>query len=204
LEPIPLRVTHLADAIDQLALQAGVGGGNLPVWLGRPESMVIGRAYTVQQRAIASGANDTAPMPRHGEAVSSLAAPGDVLVIAVDGITCGATWGEAHTQRAINRHLAGVLIDGCTRDLAALRELGHPVLCRGASPWRSVGRLETVAMGVTVQVAGVAIRHGDTLAMDGDGFICMAPEHTDVVMARARDIAQAEHVRDQRLRAGGV
>jgi regulator of RNase E activity RraA len=204
MELTSVRVTHLADAIDQLGLREGVAAGSLPVWLGRAGTTVIGKAYTLQQRAIASAPGNTPPMPRHGEVVSSLAAPGDVLVIAVDGVTSGATWGEAHTLRAINRQVAGVLIDGCTRDLDALRELGHPILCRGASPWRSVGRLETVALGGDVQVAGVAVRHGDTIALDGDGFVCMAPEHTEGVMARAREIAQAEQARDRRLRAGGV
>jgi regulator of RNase E activity RraA len=199
-----VRVTHLADAIDQLGLREGVAGGSLPVWLGRAAPTVIGKAYTIQQRAIRPVPGSTPSLPRHGEVVSSLALPGDVVVIAIDGTTDGATWGEAHTQRAINRQVAGVLIDGFTRDLEALQALGHPILCRGGSPWRSVGRLETVALGGTVQLAGATICHGDTLAMDGDGFVCIAPEHTERVMLRAREISQAEQARDQRLRAGGV
>jgi regulator of RNase E activity RraA len=200
----PVRVTHLADAIDHLGLREGVGGAGLPVWLGRSGATVIGRAYTIQQRAIAPAPGDKPPTPRHSEVVSTLAAPGDLLVIAIDGDCVGATWGEAQTQRAVNRQVAGVLIDGCTRDLDALRALGHPILCRGASPFRSLGRLETVALGGEVQIAGVRVRHGDTIALDGDGFVCIAAEHTEAVMVRAQDIARAEEERDQRLRAGGV
>lgn len=199
-----VRVTHLADAIDQLGLRVGVGGASLPVWLGSPGKTVMGRAYTIQQRAIAPAAGEKPPTPRQGEVVSTLAAPGDLLVIAIDTDQTGATWGEAQTQRAVNRQVAGVLIDGCTRDLDALRALGYPILCRGASPFRSLGRLETVALCGEVQIAGVRIRHGDTVALDGDGFVCIAPEHIEAVLARAKEIALAEQARDQRLRAGGV
>lgn len=193
-----LRVSHLADAADRLGC-GNAAGASLPLWLGPRGQMVMGKACTVRQRAVDVASGMQEPAVRHGEVVKSVARPGEIVVIAVEGSTVGATWGEAHTLRALGRGLAGALIDGFTRDVDGLRERGFPVLCRGGSPFRSAGRLETVDVGVELQFMGITIRHGDTIAIDSDGFIRVAPQHTDAVIALAREIALKERQRDAEL-----
>jgi regulator of RNase E activity RraA len=129
-----------------------------------------------------------------------LASPGDILVIDIQGDTGAATWGEAHTLRAIQRGLAGVLINGFTRDVDALRNAGFPALVRGASPLRSARRLQTVSIGTEVSIAGVVIRNDDLVALDDDGFVCVPTEHVQAVLAKAQAIALREAERDKRLR----
>lgn len=73
-------------------------------------------------------------------------------------------------MRAGDRGVAGVLIDGMTRDFDGLRERGFAVLCRGSSPLKSTGRLETVGLRCDVEIAGVRISHGDLVAINADGL----------------------------------
>jgi regulator of RNase E activity RraA len=195
-----LRTTHLADAADELGLPS-IGAGGM-VFLGPPGRAVMGRAFTVQQRAVDLAPGAPAPATRHGEAAASLAAPGDILVIAVEGETAAATWGEAHTLRALRRGLAGVVIDGFTRDAEAVRGRGLPALVRGASPLRSLGRMETVSVGEGVHAAGVIVRAGDLVAIDGDGFVCVPAAQVEAVLARAAAIAAREDQRDRALQTG--
>lgn len=192
-----IRTSHIADACDRLGLGLCCGAG-LPLWLGPDDATIIAPAYTLQQRAV-TGPGDTPRPLRHAEAAASLVPPGHLLVMDVAGDTQGASWGEAHTLRAWKRGVAGVLLNGRTRDLAGLRAHQFPVLCQGATPLRSTGRLETLAIECEVVICGVAIRHGDTLAMDADGFVRIPADRVDEVMAMARDIAQQEQERDRKL-----
>lgn len=139
------RTSHISDAADLLGVGIRQGAGGF-FYLGDPDATAIGRAFTVRQVLAETLQSGAKPEARHGEAADRLASPGEILVIAIDGATEAATWGEAHTLRSIRRGLAGVLIDGATRDFAALGRRRFPVLCRASSPVRSSGRLHTVAM----------------------------------------------------------
>jgi regulator of RNase E activity RraA len=194
-----LRSTHLSDAADELGLGLDIGAGGL-LYLGPPGRTVMGQGFTVLQRAVTVAHSEATPSTRHCEAAANLVSPGDILVIGIEGATGAATWGEAHTLRAIRRGVAGVLIDGFTRDADALREMGFPALVRGASPLRSARRMETVALGDEVEVAGVTIRTGDLVALDADGFVCVPAGHVEAVLAQARTIAAREAARDRQLR----
>jgi len=198
-----LRTTHLADAADQLGCGEAAGLGNL-AWLGRPGAMAIGRAFTIQQRAVAYQGGTPPLDTRQGEVAGQLLGAGELLVIDVDGETLGATWGEAQTLRAINANAAGVLMYGYTRDIDGMRERGFPVLCRGGSPFRSLGRMQTVDIRCDLDIAGVRVRHGDTVAIDADGFVCIPAEHAETVIARAKEIALKEQERDRQLSAGAM
>ena len=195
-----LRSTHLSDAADTLGIGIRQGGGGFN-YLGDPAKTAMGSAFTVKQVAADTLPPGVEAVTRHGEAASTLASPGALLVVAVaDGVDA-ATWGEAHTLRALGRGLAGVLVDGATRDIAALAERRFPILCRGSSPVRSAGRLHTIATEVEVVIAGVKIESGDLVAIDADGFVCIPAVHAEAVLAAARNIVQRENERDLKLRS---
>ncbi|SDN41289.1 RraA family protein [Ensifer sp. YR511] len=198
-----VRVTHIADAADELGLSVGSGSCGLQ-WLGRSGEMAIGQAFTIHQRAVEAKVGEAAPKLLHKDVVSELVQPGDLVVIQVEGATRGATWGEAHAMRARNRGAVGVLIDGLTRDFDGLRHQGFSVLCRGATPFRSVGRLETVSIRSSVEIDGVCIKHGDVVAIDADGFMCLPAENADIILTRASDIARKEQARDNELKRSAL
>ncbi len=62
-----------------------------------------------------------------------LARPGDVLVIDAGGVG-PAVWGELATNSAIQRGLAGVVIDGAIRDSGDIVKLGFPAFSRLVMP----------------------------------------------------------------------
>jgi 3-hexulose-6-phosphate synthase/6-phospho-3-hexuloisomerase len=141
-----------------------------------PEMKLVGPAFTVR-----SAPGDWA---KPVEAID-LASPGDVLVIAAGGAG-PALWGELASHSAMQRKLAGVVVDGAVRDTPEIRRLGFPVFTRlvmaNAGEPRGFG--ET---GVAVTVGGQQVSPGDWLAGDGDGVM---------VLPRAEAVEMANHAAD--------
>lgn len=103
------------------------------------------------------------------EAVNS---PGDGRVLVVDGgssLRCALVGGNL-AQAAARNGWAGLVVDGCVRDLAELRAAGIPVRALAAMPLRSVKRGEGQA-GEPVHIQGVPVRPGDWLYADEDGIV---------------------------------
>ena len=103
------------------------------------------------------------------EAVNS---PGDGRVLVVDGggsLRCALVGGNL-AQAAARNGWAGLVVDGCVRDLAELRAAGLPVRALAAMPLRSVKRGEGQA-GEPVHIQGVPVRPGDWLYADEDGIV---------------------------------
>lgn len=193
--------TQISDALGLLGYEDKTATGGFRLLGGTPGATAIGRAFTVQQGPLTAGP-DGKPLPaRHGEAGSTLAASGDILVIDVPGDIDAASWGEAHTIRAGKRGVAGVVLNGLLRDVGAIDAQTMPVLCRGSSPRRSGGMMSTLATGAELRVAGIRIRPGDIVALDADGMVCVPAELWDAVRARAQAVADKEAARNKTLTA---
>lgn len=187
-----LGVGQISDALDELGLPQNAGGG-FQVIAGK--GTVFGRAFTLRQELAPAGT------VRQAEAALTLANPGDILVIDAQGRSDIVTWGEGHTLRAMVNGLAGILLHGATRDAEALATRPMPVLCRGTSPLRSKGRMNTVAMGEVLDIDGVRIGPGDLVAMNADGIVAVRPEDEARVIAKALEILAFETARDKELEA---
>ena len=84
---------------------------------------------------------------------------GDVVVVASGPSDAAAVWGELLSNACLARGAVGTVTDGLIRDSAQIAELGYPVFARGTSPLDIHGRLEVVAHGGEVTVAGVPGGH---------------------------------------------
>lgn len=106
------------------------------------------------------------------------ARPGDVLVVdgEADG-RGGALIGELMSREAMDRGLAGVVVDGAVRDVAGLRLLGFPTFARQVTPRVGVNR-RLGQTRVPVSVGGVVVHPGDYILADDDG-VAVIPE-TDI------------------------
>ncbi|HUZ01981.1 MAG TPA: hypothetical protein VMU89_16665, partial [Thermomicrobiaceae bacterium] len=95
--------------------------------------------------------------------------PGDVLVVdgEADG-RGGALIGELMSREAIDRGLAGVVVDGAVRDVAGLRALGFPTFARQVTPRVGVNR-RLGQTQVSISVGGVVVHPGDYILGDDDG-----------------------------------
>jgi 4-hydroxy-4-methyl-2-oxoglutarate aldolase len=174
------------------SLVASAGGERVRVVLGL-ESLsaavrVSGPAFTVQG---AAGDN----LALH-HAVAS-AAPGEVIVLAVGGERRVAHCGEIVAIAARERGLAGIVLDGAVRDRAELAALAFPIFFRGTSP-RGPGKSGPGALGVPVELDGVAIHPGDLVCADADGVAVVAAAEIEAVRAAVATL----EAREQEIVAG--
>lgn len=103
---------------------------------------------------------------------ATLEEPGQGRVLVVDGggsLRTAMVGGKLGDLAARNGW-AGVVVDGCVRDVAELRESGIPIRALALIPLPTEKRGEGQA-DVAVQLQGVWVRPGDWLYADADGMV---------------------------------
>ena len=120
-------------------------------------------------------------------------------------LECGdqvsAMWGELLSTAAMVKGAVGAVMDGATRDVDQISELGFPVFSAGFSPLDSAGRQEVVEPGTTVRCGNANVSPGDWVVGDIMGVVVIPHGLIeDVVrLAEAKD-ARESTVRDEFLR----
>ncbi|MBB3049542.1 RraA family protein [Prauserella isguenensis] len=156
------------------------------MWTG---ARLVGRAFTVLCR----------PGDNQGihEALAT-AGRGDVLVVDGGGHSGRALMGELIAHRAMNRGIAGMIIDGAVRDVDALREAGFPVWAVGVSP-AGPYKSGPSRLGTDVSVGGVVVHRGDIVVADADGVIVVPQHDAERVLAATRAVVADEAARYERI-----
>ncbi|MGW2514115.1 RraA family protein [Streptomyces scopuliridis] len=136
---------------------------------------LLGRAWTARTMAAENStiqrAIDTAPA-------------GSVLVIDAGGYPGRAVWGSINTAKALTRGLAGIVLDGASRDIETIRELGFPMFARGLSA-AGPNKGWDGDVGETICCGGVTVRPGDLVLADPDGIVVVPQELEDTVLPAA-------------------
>ncbi len=162
--------------------------GLVPVWSG---ARLAAPALTVR---CAAGDN----LAVH-HAVAS-ASPGQALVVVVDGGPEHGWWGEVLTVAAQTRGVAGLVIDACVRDTAAVERRRFPLWSAG----RALPGASKVTRGVLaepIEIRGADLSTGDWVVADGDGIVVIPAARVDEVQAAGRARADREaHLFDELLR----
>lgn len=128
---------------------------------------------------------------------------GSALAVDASALPERGYWGEVLTTAAQSRGLAGLVIDGGVRDVAALEAHGFPVFSAGlALPGATKNRGGCI--GGPIEIGGVALRSGDWIVGDADGATAVAAERLEEVLAAARARAARERELFTRLRAGAT
>ena len=128
------------------------------------------------------------------------AEPGQVIAVDAGGVP-PAVWGELASESAVQRKLAGVVVDGGIRDTDEIRRLGFPahakVVCSHAGHPKGLGEI-----GGPIRLAGVEVFPGDWLVGDADG-VMLLPRAEVVEMAnRAQDVLELENRQRAEIREG--
>jgi regulator of ribonuclease activity A len=97
---------------------------------------------------------------------------GRVLVVDGGGSLRRALLGGNLGAAAAKNGWAGVVIDGCVRDVAELAGCDIGIRALAAMPWPTEKRNEG-QRDVPVQIQGVWVRPGDQLLADADGIVVM-------------------------------
>ena len=121
----------------------------------------------------------------------ALAQPGDVIVAASDGFERTAVCGDIVAMMAKNAGCAGLVIDGMTRDLEGLVDVGLPIFSRGLTP-NSCVRSGPGRVGLPIVAGGVAVEAGDVIVGDLDGVAVIPRAELDRVIETVLAIQAAE------------
>lgn len=154
--------------------------GLRPIW---QSARVSGPAYPVR---CAPGDN----LAIHVAVVE--APPGSVLAVTVGDLPARGYWGEVLTLAAMGARVAGLVIDGCVRDVESFERHGFPVFARGVA-LRGTTKDRGGAVGAPTMVGGVLVHSGDWLVGDADGVSLIESEQMQSVV----DAAAARTAREQ-------
>jgi len=130
------------------------------------------------------------------------AGPGDILVIDAQGGDI-AVWGELASNSCQVKGLAGVVIDGATRDVQDIRDIEFPVWARNFVPdaGEPKGHGE---IGSEVLVGGQTVRTGDWIVGDESGLVVIDQERLVEVANRALNVLEMENRLREEIRRGST
>ena len=132
-----------------------------------------------------------------------LAQPGDVLVVVCQAELSGAQWGDLATRYALQKGLAGVVVQGCVRDVDQVRAMGFPVWSTHIWPIHP-DKSGHGFVNAPVVCEGVEVRPGDLIVADGDAVICVPRDDAARVVAAAQAKMRKEDEVAEKVRAGAA
>jgi 4-hydroxy-4-methyl-2-oxoglutarate aldolase len=202
------RVTDLTSSVSDVLDERGVGGG-VPGSTLRPLSAgqrVIGPAITI--RYVPEGGS-VGSLSGRGERARladrdlyNVGQAGDVAVFDCGGFTGASVMGGLSAAWASRLEIAGCVIDGAARDVAAIRASGVPVWSRGVTPVSGKHRLEAIEINGVVGLTGVTVRPGDVIVADDTGVCVIPAEHAEAVTRAALEAEAAERTLTDAIASG--
>lgn len=99
---------------------------------------------------------------------------GRVLVVGGGGSFACALLGDNIAEIAVRNGWAGIVVNGCVRDVVALAELPIGIKALGTNP-RPSGKAGGGETGVPVTFGGAEFAPGSILHADDDGVIVLSP-----------------------------
>jgi len=192
-----LYVSVVSDVLDGLGLQEQAMAARL-----RPLALtdrVVGRAHTVLTADVYE--RPAEPYRLEIESVDALSA-GDVMVACTNGSERTCFWGELLSTAAMARGATGCVIDGHTRDVLRIIEMGFPLFCTGFRPVDSSSRSTVIDYRVPVRCGGVLVRPGDIIFGDVDGVVSIPRDRLEETVERALAKVEGENQSREMLLQG--
>ncbi len=125
-----------------------------------------------------------------------IARQGDVIVIDSGGVG-PAVWGELATHSAIQKKIAGVVVNGAIRDSAEIRKLQFPAFAKMVMP--NAGEPKGFGeVGIPISISGITINNGDWIIGDSDGLMVMPKREAKEMANHAMDwLEKEERIREE-------
>lgn len=122
-----------------------------------------------------------------------MAQPGDVIV--VDGASgCNRSLaGEIMMRFAAKKGLAGIVVDGCLRDLDGIELLDMPIYAKGVTP-QGPWKFGPGEVNVPIACGGQVVFPGDILVGDKDGIVVVHRQDAQAVA----EVAQKKKASEDR------
>jgi regulator of RNase E activity RraA len=186
------KSTYAASVSDAVELVTGKNGTmryDMKLMAG---TNLVGRAVTALARPATAEQSTSTLATKHSVEMIDAAKPGEVGVIVMEGTLDIAAMGNLMATAALERGMAGMVLDGAIRDMWDIRRMGLTVYARSKSPRTTVGHYATVARNVPVDCAGVTVRPGDIIVADEDGVVVVPSERAEEVLKQAQAIDDRE------------
>ena len=132
-----------------------------------------------------------------------LAEPGDIVVVATNGNTTSAVFGELMCRTAVAQRLGGIVVDGAIRDAESIAALGFPAFSRSLTP----GGCDKDGPGeinVAVSCGGTVVHPGDIIVGDSDGVAVVPRADAADVLELVRALVRNEEKRIAEIQSGQV
>jgi 4-hydroxy-4-methyl-2-oxoglutarate aldolase len=185
----------VSDALDSLSLKGVVSG--LPQRAG--EGRIAGQVITVKLGV--GPAQGGAPRHLCTSAIESGGSDNVIVVEQRTGIEAG-SWGGLLSVGAKARGIAGVIVEGPTRDIDQAREMHFPVFARSLTALTARGRIVEQATDVPVKVADVTVAPLDYVVADRSAVIFIAAADIVRVLEAAESIVAREDEMAKHILAG--
>jgi regulator of RNase E activity RraA len=129
---------------------------------------------------------------------------GDVVVVDARGDMSSGVFGAMMMTYFRGRGGIGVVIDGCIRDSAEIRQLGLGLWLRGVTPnFHTQTGIFPFAVNVPIACGGVTVLPGDIIIADDDGAVAVPINLARDLARRASEHAEWEEFSRMRLSQGG-
>jgi 4-hydroxy-4-methyl-2-oxoglutarate aldolase len=128
---------------------------------------------------------------------------GSVVVLDNGGRENAAVWGDILTEVALQRNIAGTVIDGACRDINVCLEAKYPIYSRSYSMRSGRGRVQVEDLNCPVSLGHVRVETGSLLIGNSDGVLVIPVAKEDEVLSLAEDIDGSEN-RIRALVRGGM
>ncbi|MBX3054272.1 MAG: RraA family protein [Caldilineaceae bacterium] len=192
-----LYAAVLCDALDQAGYrQQAMRADIRPIY---PDAVVVGRAVTMQSVDVYQPEENA--YEHEIAAVDSLK-PGDVMVASTQQSTRTCVWGELLSTASMVRGANGAIIDGYTRDVRLIQQMGFPLFSTGIYPVDSAGRGQVIDYNCTVNCGDVVVSPGDVIFGDSDGVVVIPKDALRAVVEQAVAKVEGENITREELRKG--
>lgn len=130
-----------------------------------------------------------------------MAEPGDVIVVDAGGDLSNALMGELMLAHAINRGVAGFVLNGAIRDLDAFVATNLPTFAAGVTH-RGPYKDGPGEINVPISIDGMIINPGDIVIGDCDGVLAVPLEHAEAILASTMEKQDKEVKQMAAIKAG--
>ncbi|MEJ5990030.1 RraA family protein [Ramlibacter sp. PS3R-8] len=131
----------------------------------------------------------------------TMAQPGDVIVVDAGGDLTNSLFGELMVNTAIQRRLAGVVLNGAVRDCDVIAQMDFPLYAAGVTH-RGPYKDGPGEINVPIAIDGMVIAPGDLILGDADGLLCVPFGDVEAVLEAARKKVKLEEQMMIDIKAG--
>lgn len=181
-----LDACAVSDACDRVGIEGRVADGIGPL---TGPGCIAGRVVTVE---LGRWSGATGGSRHLCSAATDASTSDDVIVVAHQGRSDCAGWGGNLSRAARRSGTAGTIVDGAVRDVDEAIDIGYPVFATGSTPRTARGRAREHAWAGPIEIAGVAVGHGDYVIADSTGVVFVPAASIDGVLTAAEEIAATE------------